>query len=306
MPAVTLPDRPFTTAELASLGLTRRRLRDLVEQGHVTRVLRNVYAAAAMPLDIGARARAARLVVAPDQVLVDRSAAWLHGVDTFGYAEHDAVPAIEVCSPRGRRATERHGVDGRSRDLEPGDIEEIDGLRVTTPLRTALDLGCCLRRREALAAMVELAREHALTPETLASSADRFRRRRGVVQLREMISLVDLRMESARECWVWLALHDSGLPMPEPQVWIEVDGVPTYRLDFAYRRARICIEYDGVDAHGRTVEQGANDERRRAWLRARGWTVIVVRLGDFSGEALERWLGEVRSALAAAYTTRRW
>ena len=94
--------------------------------------------------------------------------------------------------------------------------------------------------------------------------------------------------------------------MPEPQVWIEVDGVPTYRLDFAYRRARTCIEYDGEEFHDRTPEQRENDEDRRAWLREHGWTVIVVKLGDFSGDALDQWLRKVRAALDSAYTTRRW
>lgn len=306
MSTITLPERPFTGADAAELGLTRRLLRDLIADGRVTRVLRGVYADATRPLDLKARAQAARLVVAPDQVLVDRSAAWLHGVDVFGYAEHETIPDVEVCSPRGRRAVERGGIDGRSRDLDPTEIQDLDGLRVTTPLRTALDLGCCLHRREALGAIVELGRKYGLSPEALVAGADRFRRRRGVVQLRELVSLADLRIESTRECWVWLAIHDAGLPKPEPQLWIDVDGVPTYRLDFAYPRARICIEYDGVDAHERTPEQREYDARRRAWLRAHGWTVVVVRLGDFTGDALERWLGEVRSALAAAYVTRRW
>ena len=48
----------------------------------------------------------------------------------------------------------------------------------------------------------------------------RFRRRRGVVQLRELLELVDARIESARESWTWLEIHDAGLPLPEPQVWI--------------------------------------------------------------------------------------
>ena len=73
----------------------------------------------------------------------------------------------------------------------------------------------------------------------------RYRRRRGVIQLRQLVQLVDPRVESERESWVLLAIHDAGLPLPEPQYWIEIDGVPTYRLDFAYPRLRVCVEYDG-------------------------------------------------------------
>ena len=36
------------------------------------------------------------------------------------------------------------------------------------------------------------------------------------------------------------------------------------------------------------------------------WTVIVVRRGDFTGERLDRWLGELRDALQPDYSNRRW
>ena len=198
------------------------------------------------------------------------------------------------------------GVRGRTRDLASGDVMELARLRVTTPLRTALDLGCHLRRREAFAALCGLAREHAIDTRELVAGAERFKRRRGVLQLRELIPLVEPRIESPREAWTLLAIRDAGLPLPEPQVWIEIDGVPTFRLDFAYVQHRICVEYDGVDAHQLTDEQRAHDRRRRQWLREHGWTVIVVRLGDFTGPELERWLGELRAALASTYSTRRW
>ena len=103
-----------------------------------------------------------------------------------------------------------------------------------------------------------------------------------------------------------LAIHDAGLPLPEPQYWIEIDGVAVYRLDFAYVRMRVAVEYDGIDAHEHTREQREHDEERRAWLRDHGWTVIVVRRGDFSRGALEHWLGELRQALAPSYSNRRW
>ncbi len=74
------------------------------------------------------------------------------------YAEHDVVPPIETCALRWHEPTTVSGVDGRTRDLRPSDLMTLYGVCVTTPLRTALDLGCCLKRREAFAAMVMLAR----------------------------------------------------------------------------------------------------------------------------------------------------
>lgn len=255
MSIAVLPREPFTTADLPDLGLTARQLRTLMETGRVCRLLRNVYADATATVSIELRTAALRLVVPETHVVVDRTAAWLHGIDTYAAAELAAGPPVESCAPRGGARTRRSGVRGRTRDLPPVDVMDLGGLRVTTPLRTALDLGCNLRRREAFAALCGFAHEHDIVAAALTSHAERFRRRRGVLQLRELSALVDPRIESPREAWTLLAIRDAGLPLPEPQVWIDVDGVPTFRLDFAYREHRICVEYDGVEAHELTDEQ---------------------------------------------------
>lgn len=72
------------------------------------------------------------------------------------------------------------------------------GVRVTTPLRTALDLGCLLRAREAIAALDAFARLHGIPTALLTAELPRFKRRRGVRQLRTLVPLVDGRAESAR------------------------------------------------------------------------------------------------------------
>jgi hypothetical protein len=245
-------------------------------------------------------------VVRPHHVVTDRTAAWLHGIDVLVNAERDGVPPIETCAVRGCEPTKISGIDARTRDLNPADVMSVHGVRVTTPLRTALDLGCCLRRREAYAALNVFAARFGFTAADYGHAVLRYRRRRGVVQLRELVSLVDPRLESERESWVLLSIHDAGLPLPQPQYWIDIDSVPTYRLDFAYPLLRVCVEYDGIDFHERTADQMDSDHLRRRWLRDNGWTVIVVRRGDFKAAALERWLGELRSALVPAYTNRRW
>ena len=239
-------------------------------------------------------------------MVTDRTAAWLWGIDVHTYAELDTVPDVEACALRWNEPTTLPGVDGRTRDLRPQDITVLHGLRITTPLRTGLDLGCCLRRREAYAALNAIARKYGLTRREFVMALARYRRRRGVVQLRQLVDLVDPRVESERESWVLLAICDAGLPQPTPQHWIEIDGVPVYRLDFAYPRLRVVVEYDGIDAHERTKAQREHDEERRAWLRDHGWTVIVVRRGDFTHNALDRWLSELREALAPSYSNRRW
>lgn len=242
------------------------------------------------------RARAAALVISPHAVLCDRTAAWVHGVDVFRYGELDTEPPLEFYVLRGHRATNRAECDGGSRDLKPTDWMMIGGVRVTTPLRTALDLGCKLSRREALAAMDALQRAYGFTIADMQRLVRRYYRRRGVVQLRQLIPLVDGRAESGGESWTRLELRDRGLPAPELQYWVCVDGVPTYRLDLAYPHARVAIEYDGEQFHS-SPEARERDRVRREWLRAHGWTVIVVTKADFTAEASDRWIREVRRAL---------
>ena len=108
-----------------------------------------------------------------------------------------------------------------------------------------------------------------------------------------------------RESWVRITIIDAGLPAPDLQVWVVDDGVPRYRLDLAYRRRKVAVEYDGEDGHLQTEEQIEDDEARRAWLRARGWVVIVVRSGDFTGARLDRWISALRVAMRPSYSNRR-
>ncbi len=185
------------------------------------------------------------------------------------------------------------------RDLAPQDWLEIGSVKLTTPLRTALDLGCGLNRREALGAMDALARAHGLLTRSSPSSCHGSVGAAASSSCASWFRWCVVEAESMRESWTRLAIHDFGLPEPTLQWWVDVDGVPTYRLDLAYPRARIAIEYDGRDHHTSAADR-ARDEARRAWLRAHGWTVIVVDASDFAPGADDAWLCAVRDALAVA------
>lgn len=291
-----LPEHPFTTRQAGALGITPKRLRNALRQGEVRRVFTGVYARADVRDSTELRARAAGLVMNEHSVLCDRTAAWIHGIDVLRYAELDVIPPLETYVLRGHDPTDRRDCHGGTRDLLPEDWQVIGGLRVTTPLRTALDLACKLSRREAMAALDAFAHEYAISVPQLKRLLVRYFRRRGVVQARELVPLTDGRIESVRESWVKLAIHDHGLPMPVPQHWVTVDGVPTFRVDFAYRHARVVVEYDGAEFHS-SPERKAADEKRRAWLRSNGWRVIVVTRENFDDASTPSWIRELRAYL---------
>lgn len=296
MKPIVLPDKPFTTAQAAALGLSEKGLLAAVKDRRAVRIVRGVYLRADVEQTTIVRAAAAALVMSPFTVLCDRTAAWIHGVDTLHFFELDTIPALEAYVLRGHQSSERPECVGGTRDLCPSDWTWIGGVRVTTPLRTALDLGCKLSRRRALAAMDALMRLHQFTCSDMNRVLPRYFRRRGVIQLRQLVPLVDGRSESSGESWTRLEILDHGLPTPTPQHWISVGGVPTYRLDLAYPHARVVIEYDGEQFHSNVVDRGA-DQKRRKWLKEHGWTIIVVDKNSFGEEAIRGWIAELSIAL---------
>ena len=160
------------------------KLRGLLADGYIRRVVRGVYVANAMPDTVATRAQAAALVISPAVVLCDRSAAWLHGVDVLRQPEHDVIPTLDTYVLPDHVRANRPGVYGGQRDLAPSDIVEIADVRVTSPSRTALDLGCALSRRDALAALDAFMRAYNLSRDDLLREVPRYFRRRGVRQLR--------------------------------------------------------------------------------------------------------------------------
>lgn len=294
-----IPDVPFTWSDLRRRGFSRDRLDELVTNRLVRRVLRNVYVRADVPDTMLVRARCAALVVSSFSVVRDRTAAWLLGVDTFEYHELEILPPLETCVLRGHSPTNRTGCSGGKRDLVPRDICVVEGLHVTTPLRTALDLACKLSARDALAALDGFMRVHGITRVQMYAELPRYFRRRGVIQLRRLVPLADPRAESPGESWTRLAIIDAGLPVPQPQCWVCERGRGIFRLDLAYPKSRVVVEYDGREFH-EPEERRERDRARREWLAKRGWTVIVVDKDSFTPEALAGWLDELRSALRIA------
>ncbi len=294
---MTLPDRPFAWYELDQLGLTRHDLRRMLAAHDVRRLLQGVYAPADLDDTPDLRARAVALVLRDHMVLADRTAAWLHGIDRYRPADlRGGPPPLDIVSIDRARATRRRDTFGGNRALEPADLCVIEGVRVTTPVRTAADLACRFGRRDALAVLDAFMRVCGVSRAELDALLPRFQGRRGVVQLRELVPLATPLSESPGESWVRIDIHDAGLPAPEPQFPVLVNGIERFRLDLAYPAWKIVVEYDGVEHHTSPGDR-ARDGARRDWLRRHGWIVIVVTKDDFTGSAEGAWLREVRVAL---------
>jgi very-short-patch-repair endonuclease len=96
-----------------------------------------------------------------------------------------------------------------------------------------------------------------------------------------------------------LLLVAANLPCPvvNEVVWAP-DGEYVKRVDMLYPQHKIAIEYDG-DQHRTDQAQWRDDIRRRRWLEALGWTVIVVVADDIIRDQA-RLIERVRAAIEAA------
>lgn len=265
-------DQPFTKAEARALGVSRRSFDALLRSGLIRTVLREVYAVAQAPDDITLRTAALSLVLPPGAVIVDRTAAWLHGVDILPRTALTQAPPLDVVHMADTRMR-RPEADGRRRGLIASDLTRVEGIPVTTALRTALDLGRLLWRFDALAALDGFLRA-GVPQDILIAEIGRFRRYRGVRQLRVLAPLADKRSESPGESALRLHWIDAQLPRPELQIWIyDDDGTPLFRLDIGDPDCRYAAEYDGEEHHS-SDEDREHDQSRRGWLREnRAWSI---------------------------------
>lgn len=286
--------KPFSYAAAREAGVSRDLLRRLLKDGSLRRLFQGVYVDSAAEDSTASRMEAASLVLPPDSVAVDHTAAWLHHVDTFGPWDQLTSPPLDVFRRAGAARVRRQGCSGGERQLLPRDTTMRGTIELTTPLRTALDLGRGLKRERALAAMDGLARSGGFSSDRLAAEIGRFRGFRGVVQLRHLVPLVDGRAESPGESRLRLAWIDAGLPTPILQHQVS-DGGRIGFLDISDPGSRIAAEYDGQDWHS-TPGQRRHDAERRAWLAELGWRVEVFTRDDFRARTVHDRLRALRLA----------
>lgn len=243
-----------------------------------------------MPDDRNMRLAAVRLVIGSEVFICGLTAAWLHGIEV----QDRRGELVWVGCRTGARVRARVGCIVREITVDDADILRLDGLAVTTPLRTAFDCARWLSPTEGVVVADALAHAGLITPASLTAYASGHRRLRGVRRLERVRSLMNPLSESPMESRVRVLLQTSGLPCPVAQYVVnDSSGRFVARLDLAYPDRRLAVEYDG-SLHW---AQRRADDRRRDALRALGWDVIVVSAEDYYREP-QALVANVRLALA--------
>jgi very-short-patch-repair endonuclease len=260
-------DGPFIGKDAVADGLvTVHELRNPRFQ----QVFQGVYIEDRRKLDLRARSEAAHLLLPPDGALGGHSAAELLGAE----CSPPNAPA-ELIAPRGD-VGKRRGLKIRQDALSDADVCLVGPFRVTTPLRTAYDLGRRLELIEAVAAVDALARLGRFDPMMLLDGPPGARSRR---RLPEIVALSDPLSESVMETRLRVLLVRGGLPTPLSQFRVlDACGQVRARVDLAYPAARLALEYDGT--HHFDDEFSRRDRRRDLDLDELGWQTMRFTADD--------------------------
>jgi hypothetical protein len=269
-------DEPFIGSEAVTAGvLTRHALRRDFVALH-----QDVYLARGTAITPVLRAKACWLRSKRRGILAGFSASALHGARWIDRAR----PAAIIDS--NRRPT--RGVEAWADRIEDDEICVIAGMRVTTPVRTALDLACRYPVDEAVAAIDALARATKLKMADVELLADRYRGRHGIRNARVALDLVDAGAESPRETWLRLVLIRAGFPRPQTQIPVYNEfGVLIAELDMGWEEIKVAAEYEG--AHHRTDPRQFNkDIRRFEEVMELGWIDVRVTAQDTEAGIIRR------------------
>jgi hypothetical protein len=223
-------------------------------------------------------------------VLAGYSAAALHGAKWIG----PDLPAAIIYT-NSRRAPQIQTWEDR---ISPDEICVVDGMRVTTPERTALDLTSRYPMDAAVAAVDDLIQATELKLADVELLVNRYRGRRGIKAARVALELVDGGAQSPKETWLRLLLIRAGFPRPQTQIAVrnEWGWIEAY-VDMGWEDIKVGVEYEGGQ-HQTSRYQYRKDIRRLETVeRHYGWILVRVVAEDHPAEVIRR-VGEARASRA--------
>lgn len=309
----------FTGAQAQAVGVNRRQLMYLAEQGIITRLHRDTYCA-----DPAAAWQAA---VREACVFVQRSGVTpvIGGMAAASLWNMNAAstrPLIWVPMGGKMRRGKRGGVTIREGRIHSTQQVVFGDDVVTSPVRTAVDLACELvtpgaitwtlcegmrRECEWLQTSSPTAR---LTAHQLAEavSADRGREElqqrldlvlddhhgRGINRVKRCSRMSDPRLESALEAESWVEFHRRRLPLPQPQALVYAASGRPFRIDFKW--GRVLGEADGAMKY-RDPSDVWREKRRQDDLEQAGFIVVRWTWAEITYEP-HRVISRIKHAMA--------
>jgi len=253
--------------ELRRCGLSRGTVATRVRRGWLHPVYRSVYAVGHPQLSLEGRFMAAVKAFAGDAVLSHFSAAAL-----WGFLDWDnRTPEVTVVQTGARicRGIRAH----RTSLLEPRDVMRHEGIPVTSPARTLVDLAAVVNEKLLRSAVRRALAKHRVSIRQVAATRRRLGRRRGSVNLSRVLRAA-APTRSELEDVVFDLVVDSGFACPDVNRPLLLAGrrvIP----DFRWPEQRVVVEADSRTWHDNAIAR-QDDAQRQALLEACGERVLRV------------------------------
>ncbi|HVL94997.1 MAG TPA: DUF559 domain-containing protein [Solirubrobacteraceae bacterium] len=251
--------------QLVAGGVTAGAIEHRLRAGRLRPLHRGVYAVGHVALDRRAHALAAVLACGGKAVLSHDSAAALLRMTDRWPAEH--VVTVPDHGGRRRPGIAIHAV----RRLDPRDVTMVDGIRVTAPARTLLDLAETLPLDRLQRVLGEAQVQRLVTLADLRDQMARSPGRRGLAPLAALLDDgLAQPTRSELEARFQRLIRDARLPVPEFNTAVE-----RLEVDAVWRDRRVVVELDGWRFH-RSRDAFERDRDRQRRLAAAGYRVIRV------------------------------
>ncbi|ORA79278.1 hypothetical protein K3U93_02995 [Mycobacterium malmoense] len=273
---------PFIGSEaLACAALSRHQLRTRYRA-----VFPNVYLSTKVQPTLERRISAAWLWSRGRATIAGAAAAALHGTK---WIPND-VPVELICV----NSRPPRGVVTRRCLLLDGEAQMMDGRSVTTPERTAFDIGRGGAIHSAVARLDALAAATDFKVEDVLRVSRRHPHSPGLRRLEIALELVDAGAQSPRESYLRLLLVEAGFPRPQTQIPVlGADGIPVAHIDVGWEEYMVGVEYEG-DQHQTDRRRYVYDIQRLEMLERMGWLIVRIVAEDHRANIVRR----VRMAMA--------
>jgi hypothetical protein len=229
----------ITRRQLLSIGFGPKQIQHRISRGRLRPIAGGVYAVGWAQMSRKRRWMAAVLACGEGAALSHRSAAALWGI------VREDLRRVDV-SVRRRCELRQPGIHSRSRPHLPVDqILSRDGIPVTTPVRTLVDLATELSAPALERAINNADKHDVIDPEELRANLADFAGEPGVRILRQVLDREVFRLsDSDLEIFFRPIAAAAGLPAPRSKQM--VNG---YEVDFHWPELGLVVETDGLRYH---------------------------------------------------------
>ena len=270
----------ITHAQLVALGYSAKAIKHRVRIGRLHRVHHGVYAVGRRELTQKGEWMAAVLACGESAALSHDSAAAL-----WELTKADPRPIhVSVLS----QSRSRPGIEVHRRTALKTTTKQ--GIRVTTPAQTLIDVAGTWPRSKLEQAIGEADLRHIVSLRALRTAATKAGK--AGAPLRAVIERITFRVtQSELEREFLQLVRRSGLPLPDTQV-----RFGRTRVDFYWPDLGLVVETDGGNFHRTATQQLADRRRDQAHLRAGRIVVRLMHVQVFYEAA------ETAALLAAVFT----